>query len=149
MRRIFLVLLVLAFFASCATVPVAQREGRIERLLDTLNEGEFEELLPATGTPFLLDREIIILDRDVETMWTNLRDVGFTFAEYRILAVEQLDQESYRRFADGFEVETYFAKYLPEGAALVEVETTHGRFLLLTGGRDSGRPLLYGMRGPI
>lgn len=135
--------------ASCATVPVAQREPRIERLLETLNEGSVEEVLPATGTPFLLDREIIILDRDIETMWTNLREVGFSFANYEIRSVEPVSQDSYSRFGNTMDVEVYFQKYLPEGAAVVTLGTDHGEFLLLTGGKIEGAPQLYGMRGSM
>ncbi len=149
MKKLLLFGVVALLMASCATVPVAQREPRIERLLDTLNEGTVEEVLPATGSPFLLDREIIILDRDIETMWSNLREVGFTFADYDIESVEEVTGQSYRRFGESMDVEVYFQKYLPEGAALVTVDTDHGEFLLLTGGKVSGAPQLYGMRGPM
>ena len=149
MRELFLLAAAVALLASCATVPVAQREPRIERLLTTLNEGSIEEVLPATGSPFLLDREIIILDRDVETMWTNLRAVGFSFAEYQIESVDAVTEESYSRFGETLDVEVYFQKYLPEGAAIVTVNTAHGRFFLLTGGKVEGAPRLFGFRGPV
>ncbi|MFW5812244.1 MAG: hypothetical protein ACOCWS_04595 [Alkalispirochaetaceae bacterium] len=149
MKKLLLLGVAALFMASCATVPVAQREPRIERLLETLNEGSVEDVLPATGSPFLLDREIIILDRDIETMWTNLREVGFTFADYRIRSVEEVTAESFRRLGESMDVEVYFQKYLPEGAAVVTVETDNGTFLLLTGGRVDGAPQLFGMRGPV
>lgn len=149
MKKLLLLGLTALFMASCATVPVAQREPRIERLLVTLNEGSVEEVLPATGSPFLLDREIIILERDIETMWTNLREVGFSFADFSITSVEEVTAESFRRFGESMDVEVYFQKYLPQGSAVVTVETDHGTFLLLTGGREDGAPLLYGMRGPV
>ena len=149
MKKLLLLGVVALLMASCATVPVAQREPRIERLLETLNEGSLEEVLPATGTPFLLDREIIILDRDIETMWTNLREVEFSFANYEIRTVEPVDQASYSRFGSTMDVEVYFQKYLPEGAAMVTLGTDNGEFLLLTGGKVEGAPQLYGMRGPM
>lgn len=149
MKKLLILGVLALFMASCATVPVAQRESRIERLLDTLNEGTVEEAVPATGTPFLLDREIIILERDVETMWSNLQQVGFSFAGYEIRSVEEVTAESHRRFGSTMDVEVYFQKYLPEGAAVVTVDTDNGEFLLLTGGKVEGAPLLYGMRGPM
>ena len=149
MRKLLPLVGVVLLLSACATLPVAQREARIERLLDGLNEEGLEEVLPATGSPFLLDREILILDRDIETMWTNLRKVGFSFAEYEIRSVEPVEEESFRRFGTSMDVETYFSKYLPEGAAVVSVDTRHGSFLLLTGGKVAGAPQLYGMRGPM
>jgi hypothetical protein len=149
MKKLLLLGVLAVIMASCATVPVAQREPRIERLLETLNEGSVAEVLPATGTPFLLDREIIILDRDIETMWTNLRQVGFSFADYEIRSVDPVTQGSYSRFGSTMDVEVYFQKHLPEGAAVVTLGTDHGEFLLLTGGKVEGAPQLYGMRGPM
>jgi hypothetical protein len=79
LRLVATAILVALFAASCATVPVSQRDGRVEALLTELNTADVDRLMELSARPFLLDGEIIALEGDLRTLWTNLRGVGFAF----------------------------------------------------------------------
>ncbi len=142
------VLLVL-FAASCQTAPVAQRERRVDRLLIELNRADLERLMELSARPFLLDGEIILLESDLEMMWTNLQNVGFTFDAPTLRDLGPVDDTTWRRFGDTMDVRVWFEKYAAEDAGLAEVHTTHGTFLIVTGDRVPGHlPMIFGFTGP-
>lgn len=134
--------------ASCATVPVSQRDRRVEALLEDLNTADIDRLMELTARPFLLDGEIIELERDVRTLWTNLREVGFTFDAATIEELGPVGKDTYRSFADTMEVRVWFDRHTPEDAGLARVGTSHGTFLIVTGDRTGRTPLIYGFTGP-
>lgn len=144
-----LVLLAVLAFAACETVPVAQRERRIEILLDRLNERDVDYAIEVSRVPFVFDQEIIALSGDVETLWTNLHDVGFSFAGHRVRDIRPVNSGSYREFGNTMDMEVYFDKYLAEDGTIVHIETDYGRFLILVGDRRRGLPQLFGMKGPL
>lgn len=134
--------------ASCATVPPAQREKRVERLIAELNTADESRLMELSARPFLLDGEIILLEDNLRTLWANLRAVGFTFAEAEIVSISPLDGTSYRRFGDTMDVRAFFQKYASSDGALVQLRTGHGDFLIITGGRVGRVPRIFGFTGP-
>ncbi|NBB90856.1 MAG: hypothetical protein GVY23_06575, partial [Spirochaetes bacterium] len=72
MRTRFLLLIAaVVLISSCATVPVAQRESRIMALVDRINGDSLTRVVEVTSVPFVLDREILALEADVRTMWSN------------------------------------------------------------------------------
>lgn len=136
------------FFGSCSTVPPSQNTARIERLVEELNTEDTERLIELSARPFLLDAEIINREEDVRILWTNLRDSGFSFANAQILSIDPAHPAHFARFSSDPETQAYFEKYLSEDAALVQIQTDYGRFLLLTGSKLGRIPLIYGFTGP-
>ncbi len=141
-------LLVLLLAASCTTVPVSQRENRVEALIEELNTAPVDRLMELSARPFLLDGEIIILETDLAMMWTNLRDVGFTFRSATLEDLGPVTPTTYLSFADTMDVRTWFEKYAAEDAGLARIATSHGTFLIITGDRTRRLPQIFGFTGP-
>jgi len=144
-------LLVILLAASCTTVPVSQRDNRVERLIEELNTADMDRLMELSARPFLLDGEIIVLESDLQMMWTNLRDAGFTFRSATLEDLGPVTDTTYRSFADTMDVRVWFEKYAAEDAALARISTSHGTFLIVTGdkvGRFRGLPQIFGFTGP-
>ncbi len=148
LRIIATVLLVALFAASCATVPVSQRDNRVEALLEELNTADIDRVMELSARPFLLDGEIIVLERDLRTMWLNLREVGFTFDSATIEELGPVTDDTYRKFGDTMDVRVWFERYTTEDAGLARVSTTHGTFLIVTGDREWRTPRIFGFTGP-
>ena len=141
--------LLAVFAVSCQTAPVAQRERRVDRLLMELNRAPVDRLMELSARPFLLDGEIIVLESDLEMMWTNLREVGFTFDAPTVRELGPVTEDTWRRFGETMDVRVWFEKYTAEDAGLAEVGTSHGTFLIVTGDRVPGHlPRIFGFTGP-
>lgn len=130
--------------ASCATVPVAQRPERVAVLLEEINTGSLERVLELTGRPFLLDGEILVRPDDIETMWTNLREAGFTFDGATVVDLGAATPAGGVTFGDTMDVRVWFERYAGPEAGLATVNTSHGTFLIVTGGRVGRTPQLLG-----
>jgi hypothetical protein len=142
------VALVFLFAASCATVPVSQRDNRVEKLIAELNTADIDRVMELSARPFLFDGEIIILESDLRTMWTNLREAGFTFDAATVTELGPTSDTTYQSFADSMEVRVWFEKYAAEDAALATVDTSYGTFLIVTGDRLKRLPYIFGFTGP-
>lgn len=114
------------------------------RDLNTANEDRLVEL---SSLPFLLDGEMVVREQDLRTLWHNLRTAGFTFAEADVVSVSPVDGSSYLRFADNKEVQVFFKKYVAKDAAVAEIKTKYGTFLIITGGRNWFIPKIFGFTG--
>ncbi len=144
------VFLIVALFGSAgATVPVAQRERRIEGVIDLVNAGDVEKLVELSSIPFVLDQEIIALEGDVEALWSGLIDAGLQLDNADIRRIDPADASSYQEFGTTFEMDVYFQQYLAEDGTVVEVDSAMGRFLLLLGDKQMGYPMIYGLKGPM
>jgi hypothetical protein len=116
LRLVATAILVALFAASCATVPVSQRDGRVEALLTELNTADVDRLMELSARPFLLDGEIIALEGDLRTLWTNLRGVGFAFDAATIVDLGPVSDTTYREFGDTMDVRVWFQRYTAEDA---------------------------------
>ena len=150
LHTIAAVVLLALFAVSCQTAPVAQRERRVDRLLMELNRASVDRLMELSARPFLLDGEIIMLESDLEMLWTNLREAGFTFDAPTLRELGPVDGGTWRRFGDTMDVRVWFERYTAEDAGLAEVRTSHGTFLIVTGDRVPGHlPKIFGFTGPL
>ncbi|MFP4012152.1 MAG: hypothetical protein ACLFUM_10645 [Spirochaetaceae bacterium] len=149
--RLSVVALLLGFLllGSCATAPVAQRESRIMSLVDRINGDSLVRVVEVTAVPFVLDGEIIELPADIETMWSNLQEAGFSLPDARIEEITPVRGDSHRRFADTMDLRVFFEKYIPEDATFVRIESENGAFLFVLGDRFWGVPRMYAMKGPL
>lgn len=148
-KAAFVLLCALTILSACKTVPVSQRERRVQILLDRLNERDVEHAMEVSRIPFVFDQEIIVLESDVETLWSNLQQAGFSFANHRVREIRPVHPGSYREFGDTMDMEVYFSKYLSEDGTIVRIDTDYGGFLVLVGDRRRGLPQLFGMKGPL
>jgi hypothetical protein len=147
-RCAVIVAAVTVFAVSCATVPRAQDENRVQSLLDELNTAPVERLVELSARPFLLDGEIVVLERDVATMWTNLRAIDFRFDDATIQELGTVSEDSYLEFADTMDVEVWFDRYTSDDAGLARVRTSHGTFLIVTGEGEERELQIFGFTGP-
>lgn len=148
-RKFGLFLIVVIFASGCATVPVAQRERRIESVIGLVNDGDVERLVELSSVPFILDQEIIALEGDVLSLWSGLIDAGLRFEDADIRRIDPVDSASYRKFGDTFEMDVYFQQYLAEDGTVVEIDSDLGGFLLLLGDSRRGFPMIFGLKGPM
>ena len=101
-----------------------------------------------TELPFLLDQEIIVLAKDVETFWSTIIEVGFKVEEPSLERGAKVTPESYKEFYDSMEVETFFKKYLKKQSRLLELKTDTGQRILLLVTDTLFTRSIHGFKGP-
>lgn len=121
----------------------------MERLIGRINEGGAEERFALSALPFVLDREIIIVERDLRTLWTNLTDAGFALTDPELRSLEYGQESLYRAIGETMDMEVYFDRYAPEDVSVATVAAREGTFLLILGERDRLAPVLHGIKGPV
>jgi hypothetical protein len=141
-------ILIVLVLAGCATPP-SQREGAVERLVHRMNRGDVAERVELSALPFVLDQEIIILERDLLTLWANLGDAGFALSNPTVTSLEYGQDSLSAAFGETMDMEVYFDKYAPEDVSVATVEADQGTFLLILGERDRFAPVLHGIKGPV
>ena len=135
-----------ALFTSCTTTPYSQREANVQKVIDLIQAGEAEALVAQSQLPFLFDAEIIMLERDLQTLWGNLSEAGFSMQNAQVEYLGPAGRYSYPPFAESFEVRTFFKKYLPEKSSMVRITADNGEFFLLLGPREDEAPAIIGYR---
>lgn len=153
-KRFFLFLLAglfLALLSSCTSVPYSMWKSSANKVVTLVNSDGSAYLAELTKSPFLFDREIIILERDIEMIWKNIDDAGFVFQKgYEVESVP-LSPGDYSYFGDTMEVRTWFEKYLPEKASLVKIQAPNGLYYFILGGRkwirieEEASPVSFGI----
>jgi hypothetical protein len=132
--------------SSCASVRFVQKEADVMALVSLINQGEAETLSRLTQSPFLFDREILMLAKDTKTVWKNLAEAGFALDQPKVLRIEPVSEESYRDFADVMEIEVYFRKYVPKTAKIARIESRGGSCLFILNDKQAGYPLILGLK---
>ena len=151
MYRIFRVPIALiwgALLLSCISPP-SQRRSSIERVIGDIRSGDIDWIVGVSSRPFLFDGEVLLLERDLRTLWRNLTEIGDVFDEMELLDVGQVTDRTIGYFGDTMEVNAWFTRYAAKRAGYFTVRTKYGTILFLTGKRRGFRPLLYGMTGPL
>jgi hypothetical protein len=135
--------------SSCATVPYVQKEDRIYKLIDLINRGEVTKVPDLLMTPFLVDGEIVLLQKDLLDFWNNMHNAGFEIRNPRIRQNRFAVPEDARMFRDSMEVRTFFKKYIDTNTSLVEIESADGTYYFLLNRLVKGYPRIQGFRGPV
>jgi hypothetical protein len=148
MKKLPYLLVLVILLASCASIQRSKDEGNIERISELINTGQAEKLTAMTELPFLLDQEIIVLARDVETFWSTIVEVGFKVEEPSLEKGGKITPESYKEFYDSMEVETFFKKYLKKQSRLLELKTETGQRILLLVTDTLFTRSIHGFKGP-
>jgi len=134
---------------SCATGPYVQREDRIQRLVELINKGGVNEVKGLAATPFLLDGEIVLLQKDLNSLWDNFKAAGFVMKNAKVLEIARIAADSYKVFGDSMDVRTFFSKYLDKDTSMVKLATDGGVYHLLLGKEVDGYPKIRGFRGSV
>jgi hypothetical protein len=148
MKKLLYLLLLVILLASCASLQRSKDEGNIERISELINTGQAEKLIAMTEMPFLLDQEIIVLDKDVATFWRTIVEVGFKIEEPSLERGTKVNSESYKQFYDSMEVKTFFKKYLKKQSRLLELKTNAGQRILLLVTDTLFTRSIHGFKGP-
>ena len=148
MKKIPYLLLVLVLFASCASIQRSKDEGNVERISELINSGQADKLYEMTELPFLLDQEIVLLGKDVQTFWSTIVEVGFKVEEPVLERGVKVGSESYKEFYDSMEVRTFFNKYLKKQSRLLELKTNTGQRILLLVTDTLFTRTIHGFKGP-
>jgi hypothetical protein len=127
-------------------VPVAQRDSSIIKLIDLFNAGDVEKLTNLSQKPFVFDGEIILIGQDLELLYGTLKESGFSFENYQIAAIEPVNDESHKIFADTMEIRVFFERYVKSTAVVVTVSDDSGSVLFLLDGKDGEYPQVHGIK---
>ena len=147
-RRVFAVsVLFLAVFFSCSTVQFVQKERTALKVIDLINEGDAEGLTRISGSPFLLDGEIIMMPGDMKQFWEKAAEKGFVLSNPEVIGITPVDGNTYNLFSPYEEVKVFFEKYVPSDAAVARVSSPAGDVLLLLYGKNKGYPYILGFKG--
>ncbi len=141
--------LIAALFASCASAPYAQKEDEVLKLVTLINEGRVGEVEGLTPVPFALDTETLYLESDVSTFWNNLKAASFAMKDARYVSAEHVGPESWKAFAETYDMKNFFARYAGKDTSVVTLETADGTYLLLLERAVKGYPRVRGLKGPI
>ena len=79
MKKIYVLfcVLIILLLTGCSGFKVKKYTGKADSIIGQINTGNTEKLISNTGMPFLLDKEIVIMDRDIKDFWTNIINAGF------------------------------------------------------------------------
>lgn len=146
---IFVGLGILQSFLSCATVPYVQKEEKVVKLVELINRGGVNEVPGLASTPFLIDGEIVLLQKDLGEFWDNLHKAGFSIRSPRVEQNRFATVQDAQYFRDSMEVRTFLKKYIDRDTSLVRIRSAEGTFYLLLGREVKGYPKMIGFGGPV
>lgn len=143
-----ILLLLCVFVVSCASLQQKRYSNSTEQVIDLINRAQSGELSDITQTPFLLDSEIIILDRDMKDFWERITEAEFLIPNAFLMESSPVTRSTYKEFAPTMEAESFFEKYVTDKAYLVVVETETMRIKFLMDRVKLGTMRIIGMKGP-
>jgi hypothetical protein len=143
-----ILLLLCVFVVSCASLQQKRYSNSTEQVIDLINRAQSGELSDITQTPFLLDSEIIILDRDMKDFWERITEAEFLIPNAFLMESSPVTKSTYKEFAPTMEAESFFGKYVTDKAYLVVVETETMRIKFLMDRVKFGTMRIIGMKGP-
>jgi hypothetical protein len=146
MKKILIPLICMIVLASCVTFEVDEDE--VTKIIKLINTGDTKKLAKITQTPFLLDAEIIALQDDAALYWKNLAQAKFGLVNAQLVDIIPVEAETYKLFAESWEVEVFFTKYVPPHSMVAKIKADNGNFLLLLDGEKKGYAQILGIKGP-
>ena len=146
-KGLFLFLLILLFL-GCLTLE-QRYSSTTEDIIQLINSGQSDSLSAMTDIPFLLDGEILLLQKDTTDFWQTIVQAGFTIPNPQLIEVFSIDDTAFTYFAETMEVESFFKKYASENSHIAIIETADIKILLLLKRTKTKEMKLIGFRGPI
>ena len=117
--------------ASCASLQHNWDQDNVTAVAALINEGQAAKLSAMSSTPFLVDGEIVSLKADVAGFWDGIIKAGYRVESPQLGAATAVSADSYRQFADTFEVKAFFTQYVSKDARILELRTSSDRSVLL------------------
>ena len=144
-----LCLCVLMAVASCASIQRSRDTGSVRTVAGLINDGDAEALIEMTEVPFLLDQEIVVLEKDVASFWRTALAAGYQVAEPELERGVPVSGDTYREFYDSMEVRAFFNRYLKKNSRLLELKTRDGERILLLVSQGWFSRKIHGFKGPF
>jgi hypothetical protein len=135
--------------ASCASLQHNWDQGNVTAVANLINSGQSSRLSAMSGTPFLVDGEIVSLKADVAGFWDGIIKAGYKVEGPRLGAAATVSADSYKQFADTFEVKAFFTQYVKKDTRILELRTSAGKSVLLIV-KDAlfSKKTIQGFKGP-
>jgi hypothetical protein len=136
--------------SSCASLQHSWDQGNVVTVAKLINDGQSAKLASMSGTPFLVDGEIVALKADVAGFWEGIITAGYKVDGPALGDAAPVATDSYKRFADTMEVKSFFAQYVKKDTRLLELKTSGGKTVLLII-RDAvfSAKTIQGFKGPF
>ncbi len=140
---------ILLALSSCASLQHGWDQGNVTMVADLINTGKAAELTAMSGSPFLIDREVVPLKADVAGFWDGIVKAGFKVQGPQLGSAVAATPDSYKQFADTMEVRAFFKNYVKKDTRLLELKTSTGKTILLIV-KDSlfSKKIIQGFKGP-
>jgi hypothetical protein len=140
---------VLLVLSSCASLQHSWDQGNVATVADFINTGQAAKLASMSGSPFLIDGEVVPLKADVSGFWDGIIKAGYKVEEPKLGSAAPVSSDTYKQFADTMEVRAFFANYVKKGTRILELKTSAGKSILLII-KDSpfSKKIIQGFKGP-
>jgi hypothetical protein len=130
--RIIAILLVSVLAAGCSTMLSESQAGsEALKITGKVNNGQVDSLAGSSSRPFLFEAEILPTQSMLNDLWQGLIEAGITFDNPTVREVKVVDGDSYRVFAQTWEVETWFKNYVKDPAYLVFLDTSDQQLVIV------------------
>ena len=131
-RHIVLLITTTLACLSCITLPETDYESAASRVVELLNKGAIDTLVKHTRIPFVLDKEIIMLEADAHLFWSTVAENGLTI-EVKGVTLHRSDATAfYSLFGDTMDMNVFY-KNLPGNTQFVSLNTSLGKATLILG----------------
>ncbi|MDC7218486.1 MAG: hypothetical protein PQJ59_00995 [Spirochaetales bacterium] len=140
----FLIPLMAIGLIGCSTMLFeSQAASEAVKITGQVNDGKADTLIGTSSRPFLFESEILPSESMLNDLWQGLIDAGVTFDDPQVREVRVVDGESFKVFAETWEVETWFKNYVSQPAYLVFLDTQDQQLVIvLDRNRKNDRPLM-------
>jgi hypothetical protein len=135
--------------ASCASLQHGWDRGNVDTVAQLINDGQGAKLSAMSGSPFLVDGEVVPLKADVAGFWDGIIKAGYKVQGPQLGSAFLAGADSYKQFADTMEVRAFFANYVKKDTRILELKTSAGKSILLIV-KDSlfAKKVIQGFKGP-
>ena len=139
MKRIIKTLILLAMITivmACSTLTEKAARQEALKITSLMNDGKTGDLIKISRMPFLFETEILSSDKLMRTLWDGLKDAGYKIKNPAVSKIVEAGPETWKVFADTWEVQVYYKKYAPKTAYLVYVKGDGDREIVFLLNRD-------------
>jgi hypothetical protein len=135
--------------SSCASFQRARNQSMIQKVADSINAGQADMLAGLSGSPFLLDGEIIPLAADVSAFWAGIIKAGFRVEAAELVSSAPVGTDAYQQFASTMEVKSFFSRYVGNDSRILELGTSSGKHIRLLIRDETLSWSIIGFKGPF
>lgn len=143
------VCVVVLALSSCASLQHSWDQGNVAMVATDINAGNAAALSAMSGSPFLIDGEVVPLKADVSGFWDGIVKAGYKVQGPQLGTAAPVSADSYKQFADTMEVRAFFANYVKKDTRILELKTSTGKtILLIIKDKPFSRKIIQGFKGP-